>query len=111
MRRERRKGTGGGAHLGSGAADLAHVAVVDLGGLRGLLGLELLVLEGGLLGEGAAGPCRGRCCGCHGLLLLLLLVVRGGSGVHRRLVARVRRSCSPQEGKDMLSLCTRTDAF
>lgn len=67
------------SYLRAGAADLADVAVVDLGGLGWLFGLQLLVLEGRLLGEGVACPggscCRRRHCLLLLLLLLLLLVV------------------------------------
>lgn len=69
---------------------------MDLWWLGRLLGPQLLVLEGRLLGEGVARPGRrGRCCRHRLLLLLLLLllVVAGGGRVDRRLIARVRGSC------------------
>ena len=80
-------------YLWACAADFADVAVVDLGRLGRLLGLQLLVLEGHLFGEGAACP-GGRGCGSRHrllllLLLLLLLVVGRGSRVDSGLVARV----------------------
>lgn len=81
-------------HLWAGAADLTHVAVVDLRRFGRLLGSKLFALKRGFLGERVARPGGGRCHGGHRLLLLLLLllVVAGGSGVNSRLVARIRGS-------------------
>lgn len=66
---------------------------MDLWWLWRLFGLQLLVLEGRLLGEGAARPGRRRSYCGHRLFLLLLLVVGGGGRVDGSLVAGVRRAC------------------